>query len=116
MLPAYVGDLHAYQGDAYTLDVPFTDADGNPIDVSGSTFTATVKGANGGIVVGALEWTVDMTDAATGTIHLTLTGAGLAAVTGPGAEREWPLIWDLAESGLWDRTLFEGRIVLRTQA
>ena len=116
MRPTYIGDLKAYQGDDYTVDIPFTDADGDPIDVSASTFVGSIRGANGGVTVGGLAWTVDMTDAATGTVHLTLDGDELAAVGGPGAERVWYLIWDLAETGRWNRTLFEGRIALRTQA
>lgn len=116
MWPSYVGDLEVYQRDGYTDTVTFTDADGNPIDVSGSTFTASVKPSNGGVDIGALAWSIDMTDAAAGSVGISLASADLMAVSGPGAERVWFLIWDLTESGLWNRTLFEGRIALRTAA
>ena len=38
------------QGDLAVLNLQATDGDGNPIDISGSTFTTQIKGPNGVIV------------------------------------------------------------------
>lgn len=115
MLPTYVVD-HFYQRDGYSDDVTFADADGTPIDMSGSTFTANIKGENGGIQTGALAFTIDTTSAASGSIMISLAAADCLAVTGPGRDREWPLIFDLYEAGTFDKTICEGLLIMRTAA
>lgn len=114
MLPTYVTVEH-YQRDDYFDAVTFDDGV-DPIDVSGSTFTAHIHGENGGIDIGTLAFAIDTTGAASGSIELSLAADDLMAITGPGTDREWGLIFDLYESGLWNKTLFEGRIALRTAA
>lgn len=114
MYTQHVEDLRIEQGDNYTLTVTFADSDGSPLDVHTSTFTPTVAAANSGVTA-QLNFTVDMTSAATGTVVLTLAGSDLAAVRGPAAEPVWFLLWDLFEAGRWNKTLFRGRIALEVQ-
>lgn len=112
MLPATRETINMYQGDPYEHPVTFVDDDLNPIDLTGSTFTARVDG-DAGVDIGGLAWTVDTSALASGLVTLSFAAGDTNQVTGPGREKAIYLIWDLTESGTYNRTMVEGRIALR---
>lgn len=88
------GTITVYQGDPKTIKISFTDDNGNPYDLSTSTWVATGRGG--------VPFTVDTSDAATGDIYITVSSEQSAVMP--------PLMtWDLIESGRWDRTVVIGR-------
>jgi hypothetical protein len=113
MLPGFVPDRNAYQGDDYTLTLKFwTDATKTtPVDFTGSTFSAELGGEDGVDVAGA-GLSINDAAKATGVIVLTLDGDDSALIDGP----HGPVIylrWSLTEAGNYDRTLLEGRVALK---
>lgn len=77
-MPATVdltGDDAIYRDDDYTIVIPFVDASNTPFPVDGYTFRAEIrKHRNRGATVAdpVAVFTIDTTDAATGTITLSL--------------------------------------------
>lgn len=85
-----VVDVTHYQGDAWSRTFRFwtNAAHTIPLDVSGRTFTAKIRTSRSATTaVGSL--TIDATNAATGTIVVSL-GSALAALLAPGA-----YVWDV---------------------
>lgn len=67
-------------GDDYAHTVNFTDANNAAVDVSARTFTAQIRAYDNVAAAVLAEFTVDTTDAATGTIVLRLTAAETTAL------------------------------------
>jgi hypothetical protein len=85
-------DLLIYAGDGVSLDLELDQPNGAPFDATGSA-VAQIRPTRGGPV--AAEFTVDLTNAATGHIGLSLTGdetAGLAAAGEP-FNGAWDVQW-----------------------
>ena len=72
-------DIDLYQGEDFALSIEFRDKDGSAVDVSEQTFSAEVRSARrkpGGLPYQlAAEFLVDASEAATGTIVLSLPSA-----------------------------------------
>lgn len=82
-------DFTDTRGDTWELTVVLFDENDAPLDVSGSTFTASVKADLRASTTVAASFDVDDTDADTGTLVLTMT----AADTGTLPPGRW--FWDL---------------------
>lgn len=82
-------DFTDTRGDTWELTVVLFDENDAPLDVSGSTFTAAVKADLRATTEVAASFTVDDTDAATGTLVLTMPAVSSSELT-PG---RW--FWDL---------------------
>lgn len=94
-LPTDAGDIPFYAGDPITVKCDFTTA-GVGVDLTTSTWEARLRGEQ--------VFTVDDSDAVIGIIRLKLTSEqGRALPT--------RAVWDLAETGRWNRTVLKGRLV-----
>jgi hypothetical protein len=79
-------NLTAYKGDTYTHRIDFEDTAGDPVNVTGSTFTAQVRrypAADAPLAT----FTVDTSQAATGRVVLTLPHATTSAL--PVGRHRW---------------------------
>lgn len=84
-------------GDGLTITVTYTDDAGDAVNVSDSTFTAQLRDLHGLDAAATETLTIDDTDAATGVIVATLTGAESTALIESGA-RSWRGSWDMQRS------------------
>ena len=77
-------DITIYQGDTYGHVITITDDATPPVatDVTGRTFAAQLRRYADSTTIAA-TFAVDMTDAATGIVQLSLTATQTAALTGP---------------------------------
>lgn len=78
-------DLNPYQGDDFSHEVRFEDANGAPVNKSGCTFASQVRRRWSDATVDA-TFTVDTTNIATGVVVFTLSAATMAALE-PGTYR-----------------------------
>jgi hypothetical protein len=99
--PTKIQDRPVYRGDPYELRFLFKNEDETPRDLTTAAWVIELYGDQ--------DWAVDVTDAATGIVRFTLTAAQTACLTAPFVR------WDLAESNIWGRTLFTGRLKLDGQ-
>lgn len=82
-------NVSIYGGDDYVLPVDFVDSAGDPLDVSGRTYAAQVRAWPSGGVLATFD--VDETNAAGGTIVLSLGHAVTAGLAGTVTEARWDL-------------------------
>lgn len=87
-------DLALYRGDTRVWVVDFTADDGTDLDLSGRTWVAEIRSDLNRTDPAVATITVDDTDAATGSLTLTLS-AGEAAALGPLVDGKATLYWDL---------------------
>jgi hypothetical protein len=101
-------DLVLYAGDGVRFPLVVTDSNDDPVNLTG-TIKAQIRQKHSDTVEKA-AFGVDMTDAATGTVILTLLGtATQALVTG---DKKFKGIWDIewTPSGAQPRTLLQGKV------
>ena len=104
-------DIEIYQGDTYGHVITVTDDAVPPVatDVTGRTFAAQLKRYPGSDTVAA-TFAVDMTDAATGVVELSLTATQTAALAAG------PYAWDVhMVTGSSVLTLFAGEAVVTAE-
>lgn len=97
--PATVSSRKVYRGDPYSMTLNFVDDAGAPIDLSGSTFFASLDDPT-------IDWTVLTTELADGIVTLSLTAEQTAAIV------TTPARWDFAETPIWTQTLLLGELLL----
>lgn len=103
-MPASV-HLRLYRGDTFTRQFTFSIKDtGEPVPLTG-TWEAQVRDAAEGEILAS--FTVDMTDAATGSLLLTLDGADVNALPDFG-------VWDLQQTDTALRTWCRGSVYVYT--
>jgi hypothetical protein len=107
VLPATL-NLALYAGDSVTVSFTFTDASGNPLDMSG-TWSAQVRSAPGAADPPLAVFGVDTTQAASGVIVISLDDEATAAL--PIATT---LAWDLEQQTGTDtvRTTHRGSVTV----
>ena len=110
--PAVV-NIKGWCGDRFALTLTFADSNGAAINMSGSTYTASLRNASTDAVALA-SFTVDTTNAATGTIVITLSTAITAGLC-TGAMKEWVGEWDFQRDAGSSviRTYFAGSATFR---
>jgi hypothetical protein len=104
-------DIEIYQGDTYGHVITVTDDAVPPVatDVSGRTFAAQLRRYPGSDDVAA-TFAVDLTDAATGVVELSLTATQTAALAAG------PYAWDVHMiTGSSTLTLFAGECVVTAE-
>jgi hypothetical protein len=95
--------LELFEGDAFNFVIELTDTDtGDPIDVSGNTFTSQILGLSNELIY---DMTIDDTDANIGKIAV----AGTAALT------SWNGLKWLFRDATADRTYVKGRVSVEAQ-
>jgi hypothetical protein len=98
-------DLTVFDGDDYSIELQFVDADGNPFDLTGHSFAAPIR-HTAWADDPTFEFTIDDSSKATGLIVLSLTDDETPDVPKFGA-------WDLVDTvGSTTRTLLAGPIRL----
>lgn len=97
--------LQFTQGDAITLNMTAQDGNGNPINLTGATFSTTFKGTSGTVTVPNGQHTV--VNAALGTYNIALAAADSAQI-GVGPNKE--IVTTITQSGL--PIYFHGKRIL----
>lgn len=108
LLPTEV-DLVLYAGDGANFSISVTDADNQPIPIDGAVM-AQIRKQRADTAVAA-DFTVDMTDALTGTLVLELPGtesAGLIDASGAKFSGFWDVQW--TPVGSEPVTLLQGKV------
>jgi len=109
LAPATV-DLEIYQGDGVSIQITATDASGAAMNVTGTTI-AYIRQNRTDTGTPTLAFTVDTTNAATGILLLSLTGAQTATLSS-GTNDPWRGFWDVqwTVGGGQPLTLVKGKV------
>jgi hypothetical protein len=101
-------DLVLYAGDGVRLPLVVTNADDDPVNLTG-TIRAQIRIKHSDTSPAA-TFDVDMTDAATGNVILSLTGVHTQALVT--SDKKFKGIWDVewTPSGAQPRTLMQGKV------
>jgi hypothetical protein len=100
-------DLDIYQGDPFELRLQWEDADGDPINQTGFTFAAQVRRYESSNAIAA-SFDVDMTNASTGIVLLTLSAEDTAGL------QAGPYRWDAQKDGA-PYTFLAGEVTVTAQ-
>lgn len=99
-------DLNLYAGDDFSMLLTFTEANGLPWDASG-IWAAQVRATPSSTEILA-DFTVDMTQAATGKVRLSLTGDQVRTIPTTGSS-----MWDAERTaGGLTRTFYRGKVTV----
>ncbi len=103
--PAQLDLDDIYRGDTYTFVIPMEDDQGNPIDIDGCSYAATIKATKDSVSFTAFSVTVDDDSS---TVTLVLTPDQTEALSNKG-------VWDLQETcGEAVNTLMAGSVCVTT--